>query len=98
MLNSPPQRPESNAKLIAGPSDLKIEGLFNRIKQDNIKEVIIATDADIEGETTAMYLTKVLKPTGVHLSRIGLGLPVGSNLEYADATTLSKALESRRTI
>ena len=81
-----------------GPSDLKIEGLLNRIKQDNIKEVIIATDADTEGETTAMYLTKVLKPTGVHLSRIGLGLPVGSNLEYADATTLSKALESRRTI
>ena len=81
-----------------GPSDLKIEGLLNRIKQDKIKEVIIATDADTEGETTAMYLTKVLKPTGVHLSRIGLGLPVGSNLEYADATTLSKALESRRTI
>ena len=81
-----------------GPSDLKIEGLLNRIKQDNIKEVIIATDADTEGETTAMYLTKLLKVTGVHLSRIGLGLPVGSNLEYADATTLSKALESRRTI
>ncbi|MCX5709524.1 MAG: recombination mediator RecR [Candidatus Omnitrophica bacterium] len=81
-----------------GPSDLKIEGLIKRIKEDNIKEVIIATDADTEGETTSMYLTKLIKPLGVNLTRIGLGLPVGSNLEYADSTTLSKALESRRTI
>ncbi|MCX5710817.1 MAG: recombination mediator RecR [Candidatus Omnitrophica bacterium] len=81
-----------------GPSDLKIEGLLKRIKEDNIKEVIIATDADTEGETTSMYLAKLIKPLGVNLSRIGLGLPVGSNLEYADSTTLSKALESRRTI
>jgi recombination protein RecR len=81
-----------------GPSDLKIEGLMQRIKQGSIKEIIIATDADTEGETTAIYLTKLIKPTGVHLSRIGLGLPVGSNLEYADATTLSKSLESRRAI
>jgi len=81
-----------------GPSDLKIEGLIERIKAGNIKEIIIATDADTEGETTAMYLTKLLKPMGVNLSRIGLGLPVGSNLEYADSTTLSKSLESRRAI
>jgi len=81
-----------------GPSDLKIEGLLSRIKQDNIKEVIIATDADTEGETTAIYLAKLIKPLGVNLSRIGLGLPVGSNLEYADSSTLSKALESRRAI
>lgn len=81
-----------------GPSDLKIDGLLDRIRQSNIKEVIIATDADTEGETTAMYLTKVIKPLGVNVSRIGLGLPVGSNLEYADATTISKSLESRRTI
>ncbi|MFA5200471.1 MAG: recombination mediator RecR [Candidatus Omnitrophota bacterium] len=81
-----------------GPSDLKIDGLIIRIKAGDIKEIIIATDADTEGETTAMYLTKLLKPLGVHLSRIGLGLPVGSNLEYADATTLSKSLESRRAI
>jgi len=81
-----------------GPSDLKIDGLIIRIKAGNIKEIIIATDADTEGETTAIYLTKLLKPLGVHLSRIGLGLPVGSNLEYADATTLSKSLESRRAI
>ena len=81
-----------------GPSDLKIDGLIQRIKEGSIKEIIIATDADTEGETTSLYLTKLLKPLGVHLSRIGLGIPVGSNLEYADATTLSKSLESRRTI
>jgi len=81
-----------------GPSDLKIDGLIERIKQGTIKEIIIATDADTEGETTAMYLSKLLKPLGVRLSRIGLGIPVGSNLEYADATTLSASLESRRTI
>ncbi len=81
-----------------GPSDLKIDGLLQRIKQNNVKEIIIATDADIEGETTALYLTKLITSSGVHLSRIGLGLPVGSSLEYADSTTLSKALESRRAI
>jgi recombination protein RecR len=81
-----------------GPSDLKIDGLLARIKENHIKEVIIATDADTEGETTALYLTKLLKPMGVSLSRIGLGLPVGSNLEYADSTTISKSLESRRAI
>ncbi|MBU1870447.1 MAG: recombination mediator RecR [Candidatus Omnitrophica bacterium] len=81
-----------------GPSDLKIEQLLERIKQNNIKEIIIATDADTEGETTAMYLTKLIKPMGVNLTRIGLGLPFGSNLEYADTTTLSKSLESRRAL
>ncbi len=81
-----------------GPGDLKIDSLMNRIKQNNIKEIIIATDADTEGETTALYLTKLIKPLGVKLSRIGLGLPVGSNLEYADSDTLTKSLESRRTI
>jgi len=79
-----------------GPSDLKIDGLLQRIKQDNIQEVIIATDADTEGETTALYLAKLIKPLGVKLMRLGIGIPMGSNLEYADATTLSKALESRR--
>ena len=81
-----------------GPSDLKIDTLLSRIKQNNIKEIIIATDADTEGETTSLYLAKLIKPLGVKLSRIGLGLPVGSNLEYADSTTLSKSLESRRII
>ncbi len=81
-----------------GPGDLKIDSLLQRIKQENIKEVIIATDADTEGETTALYLAKLIKPLGVHLTRIGLGIPMGSNLEYADATTISKALESRRPV
>lgn len=81
-----------------GPSDLKIDSLIQRIKQENVKEIIIATDADTEGEATALYLTKILKPLGVKLTRIGLGLPMGSNLEYADATTLSISLEARREI
>ncbi|OGX18515.1 MAG: recombination protein RecR [Omnitrophica WOR_2 bacterium RBG_13_44_8b] len=81
-----------------GPNDLKINGLLERIKQDNVKEIIIATDTDTEGETTAIYLAKLLKPTGVNVSRIGLGLPVGSNLEYADSSTLLRAMESRRSI
>jgi recombination protein RecR len=81
-----------------GPADLKIQTLLERLKNNQVKEVIIATDADTEGETTAMYLTRLLKPEGVSLSRIGLGIPVGSNLEYADALTLSKSLESRRAI
>lgn len=81
-----------------GPADLKIDGLLSRIKQDKVQEVIIATDADTEGETTALYLAKVLKPLGVRLTRIGVGIPMGSNLEYADTTTLSKSLEARREI
>lgn len=81
-----------------GPGDLRIEGLISRIKQDGIKEVIIATDADTAGETTAIYLTKLIKPMGIKLSRIGVGIPMGSNLEYADASTLTKALEARREI
>ena len=81
-----------------GPGDLKIDSLMMRLKQNSIKEVIIATDADTEGETTALYLTKLIKPFSVKLTRIGLGLPMGSNLEYADPSTLSKSLESRREI
>ena len=81
-----------------GPGDLKIDSLMKRIREDNIQEVIIATDADTEGETTALYLAKLIKPLGVKLTRIGVGIPMGSNLEYADAMTLSKALESRRVI
>jgi len=81
-----------------GPGDLKIEGLLTRIKEEHIQEVIIACDADTEGETTALYLTKLIKPLGVKLMRLGIGIPMGSNLEYADAATLSKALESRQPI
>jgi recombination protein RecR len=81
-----------------GPQELKIDGLLQRLRDDHIKEVIIATGSDTEGETTALYLIKVIKPLNVPLSRIGLGLPVGSALEYADAATISVALEARRNI
>ena len=79
-----------------GPNELKIPGLVERIRSGTVKEVIIATDADTEGETTALYLTRLLKPLGVRVSRIGVGIPMGSNLEYADAGTLSRSLEARR--
>ena len=81
-----------------GPSDLKIESLLERVKQNHIKEIILATDADTEGETTALYLAKLIKPYGVKLSRIGVGIPLGSNLEYADPATLGRSLESRREV
>ncbi|MDD2702800.1 MAG: recombination mediator RecR [Candidatus Omnitrophica bacterium] len=81
-----------------GPQELKIDGLLLRLRDEHIREVIIATGSDTEGETTALYLTKVIKPLNVMLSRIGLGLPVGSALEYADAATISVALEARRNI
>ncbi|HOW42429.1 MAG TPA: recombination mediator RecR [Candidatus Omnitrophota bacterium] len=79
-----------------GPNELRIASLLERITKEEIQEVIIATDSDTEGEATALYLTKVLKPLGVQITRIGIGLPAGSNLEFADSATLSRALESRR--
>lgn len=81
-----------------GPNELKIHQLLKRVREQNIREVVIATDPDTEGETTALYLTKELRPMGVKVSRIGFGLPVGSSLEYADLSTLSISLHSRRTI
>ncbi len=81
-----------------GPQDLKIDNLISRLKNNAAKEVIIATDADTEGELTALYLIKALKPSGVKITRIGLGLPVGGNLEYSDPTTLSHALTARKEI
>ncbi len=78
------------------PNDLKIEGLIARIKQGDIMEIIIATDADTDGETTALYLAKLIKQFPVKLTRIGVGIPMGSNVEYSDASTLAKALDSRR--
>lgn len=78
-----------------GPEDLKTQDLIQRIKNQRIKEIIIATDSDMEGEATALYLSKLLKPLGLKITRIGFGLPVGGSVEYADASTLSKAMESR---
>jgi recombination protein RecR len=81
-----------------GPEQLKIQHLLNRISSQDIQEVVIATDPDNEGEMTALYLIKQLKPLGVKVSRIGLGIPVGSSLEYADISTLSMSLASRKEI
>lgn len=78
-----------------GPEDIKIKNLLPRLKE-GVKEVIIATDPNAEGDVTAMYLAKLLKPLGVKVTRIAHGLPVGGDLEYADEVTLSKALEGRR--
>ena len=78
-----------------GPEDIKIKELLLRI-DDNIKEVILATNPTVEGEATAMYISRLLKPMGVKVSRIAHGVPVGSDLEYVDEVTLSRALEGRR--
>ncbi|MEW5758708.1 MAG: recombination mediator RecR [Candidatus Omnitrophota bacterium] len=81
-----------------GPESLKIKELLTRIQQNSIKEIIIATGTDIEGEATAIYLSNLLKPLGVRVSRIASGVPLGTNLEYTDASTLALALEGRREI
>jgi len=79
-----------------GPELLKIDELMRRLADDVVQEVIVATAADRDGETTAAYLSKLIRPKGLKLTRIASGLPVGSHLEYADQATLSKALEGRR--
>lgn len=79
-----------------GPSDIRIKELLERLKIDDIKEVIVATNPTIEGEATAMYISKLLKPIGIKTTRIAHGIPVGGDLEYTDEVTLSKALEGRR--
>ncbi|ALA70401.1 recombinase RecR [Geobacillus stearothermophilus 10] len=79
-----------------GPEDIKIAELLTRLQDETVQEVILATDPNIEGEATAMYISRLLKPTGIKVTRIAHGLPVGGDLEYADEVTLSKALEGRR--
>jgi len=79
-----------------GPDDLKISELVERVAAGNVSEVIMATNPDTEGDTTAMYISRLLKPFGVRVTRLAYGIPVGSNLEYADEATLSRALEGRR--
>ena len=78
-----------------GPDQLTIKELVKRINEDNVKEVIMATNATAEGETTAVYIAKLLKPLGVKVTRLAYGIPVGGDLEYADEVTLSRALEGR---
>jgi recombination protein RecR len=81
-----------------GPDDLHIKGLLERVGTGEVREVILATNPNVEGEATAIYLAKLLKPLGVLVSRIAMGVPVGSDLEYADEITMLKAMEGRREI
>ncbi|HET6464228.1 MAG TPA: recombination mediator RecR [Nitrospiria bacterium] len=81
-----------------GPAEIKVQSLLDRLKLGETKEVIIATNPTIEGEATAIYLTRLIKPTGVRVTRIAYGIPVGIDLEYADEVTLIKSLEGRRDI
>lgn len=78
-----------------GPSDIKLKELITRLQTDEVKEVIIATNSSLEGETTAMYISKLIKPTGIRVTRIASGVPVGGDLEYIDEVTLLRALEGR---
>lgn len=80
------------------PDNLNLESLLKRVAQEGIKEVIIALNPDFEGETTTLYLTKLLKPFHVKITRIASGIPMGGNIEYADSATISRALEGRREI
>ncbi|MGE5572897.1 MAG: recombination mediator RecR [Bacillota bacterium] len=79
-----------------GPDDIRTRELLERLKDGTVKEVILATDPNIEGEATAMYIARLIKPLGVKVTRIAHGLPVGGDLEYADEVTLTRALEGRR--
>ncbi len=79
-----------------GPEELTIDQLVDRVKKEKTKEVILATNPTIEGEATSLYIAKLLRPTGVKLTRIARGLPIGGDLEYADEATLSRALEGRK--
>jgi recombination protein RecR len=81
-----------------GPDDLKIKGLLGRVSSGGVEEVILATNPNVEGEATAIYLAKLLKPLGVRVTRIAMGVPVGSDLEYADEITMGKAMEGRREV
>ena len=79
-----------------GPEQLRIKTLVERLKEGTVEEIIMATNPTAEGEATAVYLSKLLKPLGVRVSRIGVGIPVGADLEYADEVTMMKAMEGRR--
>lgn len=81
-----------------GPSDIKLKELIKRVSENDIEEIIIATNSNVEGEATAMYISKLLKPLNVKVTRIASGVPVGGDLEYVDEITLSKALQGRREI
>ena len=79
-----------------GPDELRIQGLLERVRAGGVEEIILATSPTVEGEATAVYLARLLKPLGVRVTRIAMGVPVGSDLEWADEVTMAKALEGRR--
>ena len=79
-----------------GPAELKITELLSRLKGEEVRELIVATNPSVEGEATALYLSKLAKPLGVRVTRLAYGLPVGGELEYADEVTLSRAIEGRK--
>jgi recombination protein RecR len=81
-----------------GPDDLKIRGLLRRVEDGTVTEVVLATNPNVEGEATALYLARLLKPLGIRVTRIATGIPVGSDIEYADEITMSKAMEGRREV
>ena len=81
-----------------GPDELKIKSLLERLRDSEVQEVILATNPNVEGEATAIYLAKLIKPLGLRVTRIAMGLPVGSDLEYADEVTINKAMAGRREI
>ena len=78
------------------PDKIRLAELLGRLRDDTVKEVIVATDPDVEGEATAMYISKLIKPLGIKVSRLAYGIPVGSDLEYADEITLSRAIDGRK--
>lgn len=78
-----------------GPDDIRIRGLLERLRSEDVKEVILATNPNTEGEATANYVSRLIRPLGVKVTRIGMGVPVGSDLEYADEVTMHKSLQSR---
>ncbi len=79
-----------------GPADIRLKELMQRLQEGNVQEVIIATNSSLEGETTAMYISKLIKPSGIKVTRIASGVPVGGDLEYIDEVTLLRALEGRK--
>lgn len=81
-----------------GPADIKVKELLNRLADDVVKEIIVATNPTVEGEATALYLSKLIKPLGIKVTRIAHGIPVGGDLEYFDEVTLAKAMDNRREI
>lgn len=81
-----------------GPEQLRVKELLSRLASGEVQEVILATNPDVEGETTATYLSRIIRPLGVRVSRLASGLPVGGDLEYADEVTLGRAIEARREV